>query len=197
MSSRLDPQPNVAVSALMRGMPTVCLTVRPPPAKSCPLTSRPPAGGSHLDACSGRGDLPSCNDVRRLPRWEARPRGWQVPAYDMARMSTQIGRLGRGRGGGVRPEDLRTLRTDNGWTPSLPSPDEGPGARDGSAVLQQGAVLGPSLPGFQPHSGVLRGSIAAYAQSHPTRVWRKREPLAIGCVLESQTTLVARSIPRA
>ena len=175
MSSRLDPQPNVGIDAVTRGLPTVCF------AGACgtaEILCADPETRSlvvpHLDAhaaaeliCHLARDRAALSAMRK-----ATARVGSV-AYDMHAYVGQIDSWGQAAAAALRTEDLATLVGARVVDAELALPPGvlAPGALGAERhVLQQWAVVGTSLDqvsnpqfrrpcaGFHPQ---------AYAQAHP------------------------------
>jgi glycosyltransferase involved in cell wall biosynthesis len=175
MSSRLDPQPNVAIYALTRGIPTVCFDRASGTAEvlSAHAETRPMVV-PHLDAhaaaeviCRLAHDHVALADVGSATARVA------SATYDMVAYVNQIDDLGRAAAAALHPEDLRTL-ADAGVVDAelaLPPGVLAPGALGVERhVLQQWAVVGTSLdqvsnPQFRRPCAGFHPQV--YAQAHP------------------------------
>lgn len=183
MSSRLDPQPNVAIDALTRGLPVVCFAgasgtaeVLQADAGTAPLVA------PHLDA-EGAAEV-----IAGLARDPARHRAMRDAVrdlagrvYDMAAYVDRVDGLGRAAAAAVRAEDIALVR-DSGLLDAdllLPVGAMAPGLDGLAAIaLQQWAAVGRSQD--QAGNAHFRRAVAgfhpqAYAEAHGDEVG---QPLA-------------------
>jgi len=175
MCSRLDPQPNVGVLALTRGLPTVCFehacgTAEVLSADPETRSLAVPYMDAHAAAeeiCRLATDRPALAAMGRAAARVARA------AYDMDAYVRRVDEMGLDAADSLRPDDLTTLTNANIIDPELALP---PGALPPGAlglerhVLHQWAVAGTSVDqtanpqfrrpcaGFHPQ---------AYAVAHP------------------------------
>ena len=175
MSSRLDPQPNVGIDAVTRGIPTVCFDGACGTAEV--LFADPETRSlvvPHLDAhgaaeaiCRLARDGAALAAMRR-----ATARVGQA-AYDMGAYVSKVDDWGRAAAAALHTEDLRTLVDARVMDAELALPPGvlAPGTLGVERhVLQQWAVVGTSLnqvsnPQFRrPYAGF---HPQAYAQAHP------------------------------
>ena len=175
MSSRLDPQPNVGVTAMTRGMPTVCFDHASGTAEV--LSADPetrPLVVPHLDVhaaaeliCRLAGDPAAFAAMKRATERVGNA------AYDMGAYISKVDGWGRAAAAALRMEDLRTLADARVLDAELALPCGvlAPGVLGVERhVLHQWTVVGArpeqvSNPqfrrpcaGFYPH---------VYAQAHP------------------------------
>jgi glycosyltransferase involved in cell wall biosynthesis len=175
LSSRLDPQPNVGIDAVTRGMPTVCFDGASGTAEI--LSADPetrPLVVAHLDVHAAAEVI--CwlaRDSAAMAAMRAATARVGVAAYDMAAYVRHIDGWGRAAAAALWTEDLRTLVDSRAVDAELALP---PGVMAPGAfgverhVLQQWAVVGTSpdqttnpqfrrpCAGFHPQ---------AYARAHP------------------------------
>jgi glycosyltransferase involved in cell wall biosynthesis len=175
MCSRLDPQPNVGIDAVTRGIPTVCFDGACGTAEIlCADSDTRALVVPHLDAHA------AAEVICRLARdrvalvaiGKAAARAGRE-AYDMEDYVDQIDRWGQAASAAVRIEDLQTLADAKVVDAelALPPGESAPGVLGVERhVLQQWAVVGISLdqgsnPQFRrPCAGF---NPQAYAQAHP------------------------------
>jgi glycosyltransferase involved in cell wall biosynthesis len=175
LSSRLDPQPNVGIDAVTRGLPTVCFDGASGTAEI--LSADPqtrPLVVPHLDVHA------AAEAICRLARDRAAMAAMRTAtarvgaaAYDMAAYVRQVDGWGRAAAAALRAEDLQTLVDSRAVDAELALPPGvlAPGAFGVERqVLQQWAVVGTSpdqtanpqfrrpCAGFHPQ---------AYARAHP------------------------------
>jgi len=175
MSSRLDPQPNVGIDAVTRGIPTVCFDGGCGTAEI--LSADPetrPLVVAHLDTHAAAEVI--CRLARDRAALAAMRRATARvgdAAYDMGAYVSQVDDWGRAAAAALRKEDLRTLADARVVDAELALPPGvlAPGVLGVERhVLQQWAVVGTSpdqvsnpqfrrpCAGFHPQ---------AYAQAHP------------------------------
>ena len=174
LCSRLDPQPNVGIDALARGIPTVCFDDASGTAEI--LSADPetrPLVVPHLDAYAAAEVICRLarDPVALVAMRKATARVGRA-AYDMEAYVDQIDRWGQAAAAALRTEDLQTLIDADVLDADLALPPGvlAPGARGTERhVLQQWAVVGVALDqvsnpqfrrpcaGFHPQ---------AYAQAH-------------------------------
>jgi glycosyltransferase involved in cell wall biosynthesis len=183
MSSRLDPQPNVGIDALVRGVPTVCFEDACGTAEV--LTADPETRHlvvPHLDAHAaaeeicrladmGDGIASVCAAVARVGR----------AAYDMEGYIRRLDALGRDAAELIHQEDLETLVTSGAVDPLMlmpPSTEIPPPVElERVAILRgklwdapEGLLVRRPCAGFHPQ---------IYAQAHAADcVVGRRDPLA-------------------
>jgi glycosyltransferase involved in cell wall biosynthesis len=175
MCSRLDPQPNVGISALIRGMPTVCFAGASGTAEvlSADRETRPLVV-PHLDAHAAAEVI--CRLARDGAALAAMKRATARVAnvtYDMAAYVAQVDDWGRKAAAALRAEDLQTLVDAGGVDPELALPPgvlpPGPLGLE-RHVLHQWVVVGTSLdqvsnPHFRRPCAGFHPQV--YAQAHP------------------------------
>jgi glycosyltransferase involved in cell wall biosynthesis len=175
MSSRLDPQPNVGIDAVTRGIPTVCFDGACGTAEI--LSADPetrPLVVAHLDT----------HAAAEVICWLARDRAALVAmrtatarvgaaAYDMGAYVSRVDDWGRAAAAALSMEDLRTLADARIVDAELALPPGvlAPGALGVERhVLQQWAVVGAS-PGQVSNPQFRRPCAGfnpqAYARAHP------------------------------
>jgi glycosyltransferase involved in cell wall biosynthesis len=187
MSSRLDPQPNVGIDAVTRGIPTICFEGA---CGTAEVLSQDPVARrlvvAHLDAHAAGVEI--CN------LWEQEDRLEELRSaitrlgrdhYDMRRYIEKIDTLGRDAAAAANPRDVQILVEQNAidpamvLTPGSPVPIQGELER--ISVLRwhlwqtrEGSTQHPYFrrpcAGFHPQ---------AYAAAHPEDcVNQRRYPLA-------------------
>jgi glycosyltransferase involved in cell wall biosynthesis len=175
MSSRLDPQPNVGIDAVTRGLPTVCFEGACGTAEI--LSADPetrPLVVAHLDTnaaaeviCCLARDRAALDAMRRATARVGRA------AYDMGAYVSQVDEWGRASASALPMEDLQTLADARVVDAELALPPGvlAPGVLGVERhVLHQWAVVGTSLD--QVSNSQFRRPCAgfhpqAYAQAHP------------------------------
>ena len=150
MSSRLDPQPNVGIDAVRRGIPTVCFEGACGTAEilaSDPFTSRLVV--PHLDAHAAAVEICRlARDGNALAAVGEATAGVGERAYNMERYIERIDGWGRAAAAALHPEDLRTLAESGAIDPDMALPPNHcpPGVYGVEwHVLQQWAVMGVSI----------------------------------------------------
>ena len=175
LSSRLDPQPNVAIDSLLRGLPVVCFAGASGTAEV--LAADPATAGlvaPHLDA-EGAAQIivELAADPARHQAMRNAARAVSARAFDIGAYVRRIDALGQGAAGQLREDDLAVLRRSATLDPALLLPPCGiaPGV-DGLALvaMQQWAAVGPSED-QTPNSRFRRPQAGfnpqAYAGAHP------------------------------
>jgi len=175
MSSRLDPQPNVGVVAMTRGMPIVCFDHATGTAEI--LSSDPETKSlvvPHLDVHAAAELI--CRLASEPAAFAAMKRATKRvanAAYDMTAYIRQVDDWGRAAAAALRVEDLRTLAEARIVDPelALPCGTVAPGAFGAERhVLHQWAVVGTSReqvsnPQFRRPCAGFHPQV--YAQAHP------------------------------
>lgn len=175
MCSRLDPQPNVGIDSVVRGLPVVCFEDGSGTAEV--LASDPETRAlvaPYLDAYAAAGII--CQLARDPEAHAAMRRAVQRvarQAYDMDAYMARLNQMGRAAAAMLREEDRLTLLESGVLDLDLvlPPGETAPGL-DGVAhvVLQQWAVVGAS-PGQTANAHFRRPCAGfhpqAYAAAHP------------------------------
>lgn len=175
MSSRLDPQPNVSIYALTRGIPTVCFDGASGTAEvlSADRETRSLVV-PHLDARAAAEVICRlAGDGAALAAMGAAVKRVASATYDMAAYVSQVDEWGRAAAAALRAEDLRTLADASVVDAELALPPGvlAPGVLGVERhVLQQWAVVGTSLdqvsnPHFRRPCAGFHPQV--YARAHP------------------------------
>jgi glycosyltransferase involved in cell wall biosynthesis len=175
MCSRLDPQPNVAIEALTRGMPTVCFDGAGGTAEI--LSADPETRAlvvPYMDAHSAAEVICrlASDPVARAAMVKATARV-AASAYDMEAYVRQVDEWGLAAAAALRTEDLQTLVDAKVIDPDLALPNGAmaPGAFGVERhVLHQWTVVGTSLdqtsnPHFRRPCAGFHPQV--YARAHP------------------------------
>ena len=148
LSSRLDPQPNVAIDSLSRGLPVICFEGASGTAE---VLADDPATkdlvAPHLDATGAAAII--CGLARDRSRYQAMRvavRRLADRVFNMESYTNQIDGFGRAAAARLRPEDLATLKAADLDTDMVAPPGEIVPGVDGLArvVQQQWATVGMS-----------------------------------------------------
>ncbi len=175
MSSRLDPQPNVSIYALMRGVPTVCFDGASGTAEVLSADHETSAlVVPYLDAHAAAEVICRlASDGAALAAMGTAVERVASAAYDMAAYVSRVDEWGRAAAAALRAEDLQTL-ADAGVVDAelaLPPGVLAPGVLGVERhVLHQWAVVGTSLdqvsnPHFRRPCAGFHPQV--YAQAHP------------------------------
>jgi glycosyltransferase involved in cell wall biosynthesis len=174
MCSRLDPQPNVAIEAMFRGLPVVCfegaggtdeVLARDSQTRSL-VVSYLDAHGAAEVMCRLARDPTALNDARMAVKRVAEA------TFDIAEYVSKVDALGRAAAGAQHAEDLQTLVDSAAVDATMALPPGAAKPRNDDAerhVIAQWAAVGTSrgqegnpqfrrpCPGFHPQ---------IYAQAH-------------------------------